>query len=154
MKGLKINFKENKNLTVIFILSFLGLLVALYLLYAYASPKPISCATDCELVRQSKYSKLLGIDIPVFGILYYVWVCLYCIYNLCIKEKNLVLDFIFGVSITGAFFFSVYLTYLEAYVIEAWCQWCIISAIISTIIFLLAIFDQIKKANLSTTIKA
>jgi len=33
--------------------------------------------------------------------------------------------------------FSAYLTYLEAFVIHAWCQWCVISAIIMAVSFLL-----------------
>ena len=32
--------------------------------------------------------------------------------------------------------FSAYLTYLEAFVINAWCQWCIMSAIIMDLAFL------------------
>jgi uncharacterized membrane protein len=37
------------------------------------------------------------------------------------------------------FAYSAYLTYLEAFVIHAWCQWCVISAILMTIIFLASI---------------
>jgi uncharacterized membrane protein len=40
--------------------------------------------------------------------------------------------------------FSAYLTYLEAAVIHAWCQWCIISAVIVTIIFLLAVVERLR----------
>ena len=44
-----------------------------------------------------------------------------------------------GVVILGAATFGVavsaYLTYLEAAVIHAWCQWCVISAILMTLIF-------------------
>ena len=45
---------------------------------------------------------------------------------------------LFGVSAVGVAF-SGYLTYLEAFVIHAWCQWCVISAILVTLIFLLSI---------------
>ena len=45
---------------------------------------------------------------------------------------------LFGVSAVGVAF-SAYLTYLEAFVIHAWCQWCVISAILVTLIFLLSL---------------
>jgi uncharacterized membrane protein len=40
---------------------------------------------------------------------------------------------------TLAFGFSMYLTYLEAFVINAWCRWCVASAIMATVLFLLAL---------------
>ena len=36
-------------------------------------------------------------------------------------------------------FLSLYFTYLEAAVIHAWCQWCVMSAILMTLIFLAAL---------------
>jgi uncharacterized membrane protein len=39
----------------------------------------------------------------------------------------------------GAFAFSIWLTYVEAVVLEAWCQWCVVSAILIGIIFLLSL---------------
>ena len=37
--------------------------------------------------------------------------------------------------------FSAYLTFLEAFVIHAWCQWCVISAVLVTIIFVAALAE-------------
>jgi uncharacterized membrane protein len=37
--------------------------------------------------------------------------------------------------------FAAYLTYLEAAVIKAWCRWCLVSAGIISLIFLLAVGD-------------
>jgi uncharacterized membrane protein len=45
---------------------------------------------------------------------------------------------LFGLSGVGVVF-SAWLTYLEAFVIHAWCQWCVISAILITLIFLLSL---------------
>ena len=41
----------------------------------------------------------------------------------------------FGLGVSG------YLTYLEAYVIHAWCQWCVISAVLMTLIFLASLVE-------------
>ena len=40
---------------------------------------------------------------------------------------------------TVAFGLSIWFTYLEAFVIHAWCQWCVVSAILCTLIFLAAL---------------
>jgi uncharacterized membrane protein len=45
-----------------------------------------------------------------------------------------------GVAATGLVF-SLYLTYLELFVIDAICQWCVVSAIIVTIIFFFCVAD-------------
>jgi uncharacterized membrane protein len=45
---------------------------------------------------------------------------------------------LFTISGLGVLF-SAWLTYLEAFVINAWCQWCVVSAILITLIFLLSI---------------
>jgi uncharacterized membrane protein len=46
----------------------------------------------------------------------------------------------FGAALIGVLY-SAYLTYLEAYVIRAWCLWCVTSAIIITIIWLVTSFE-------------
>ena len=49
----------------------------------------------------------------------------------------------FALSLTG-FGFSVYLTYLELFVIDAICQWCVISAILMTVLFGLNPFRMLR----------
>jgi uncharacterized membrane protein len=45
--------------------------------------------------------------------------------------------------------FSAYLTYLEAYVIRAWCQWCVTSAILMVLAFLFSL-PEIKRIRKSS----
>lgn len=44
---------------------------------------------------------------------------------------------LFGMSLVGVLF-SLYLTYLEVFVIEAVCAWCLTSALLMTLMFLMA----------------
>jgi uncharacterized membrane protein len=44
----------------------------------------------------------------------------------------------------GAFGFSAYLTGIEAFVIRAWCRWCVASAVIATLIFISTLFELIR----------
>ncbi len=125
---------------VIFAFAWVGLLVSAYLAYEYAQPHAIGCTlTDCQAVRVSAYSKILGIDLPYLGIIYFSLICIYLGY-LILKRKNYIKHiierrFFVGYATLG-FIFSMYLTYLEAFVIDAFCQWCLISAFAATMIFL------------------
>lgn len=124
----------------IFVFSILGLAVSVYLAYEYSLSGPINCPIGgggCDLVRQSQYSSLLGIQLPYFGILFYLVVAFLSIW-LTQHADKLVTYFRLLVSFSG-FAFGVYLTYLEAFVIDAYCFWCVISFTISIVIFILCI---------------
>ncbi|HZP01037.1 MAG TPA: thioredoxin domain-containing protein [Terriglobia bacterium] len=130
--------------TITFVLTLVGLFDSLYLLLVYTSPShPMVClGTGCDEVRASVYSHLWGIPLPVFGVLMYATLALAIFAEplwsagLALWSRRLV------AAIAGAgFLFSLYLTYLEGFVIHAWCAWCVVSAIVVTCIFLLAIAD-------------
>jgi uncharacterized membrane protein len=57
---------------------------------------------------------------------------------------------IFGVSFIGVLY-SAYLTYIELFVIYAICRWCVASAMIMAVIFLLSIFNLRNSNQLYTT---
>ncbi len=131
---------SKKIIYIILFFSIIGLFVSGYLWYEYAQPKPLTCITDCQIVRESKYSKMLGVDLPVFGTLYYVFVVVYTS-SFLLKRKVFKFEFtLYSILLTSGFLVSMYLTYLEAYVIKAWCQWCVISAASATTIFLINTF--------------
>lgn len=122
---------------LIFFLSLIGLAVSMFLVYEYNRPTPINCpitGTGCEQVRQSEYSSLLGLSLPYYGIIFYLFIAGISVwltnnYNkVLINLRSLVA--IFGVI------FGVYLTYLEAFVIQAYCIWCLTSFLISILIML------------------
>jgi uncharacterized membrane protein len=47
---------------------------------------------------------------------------------------------VFGISLIGVLY-SAYLTYLELFVILAVCKWCVASAVIMVVFFLLSLFE-------------
>lgn len=123
---------------LIFILSLVGFAVTAFLTYEYNLIGPIICpvtGTGCDIVRKSVYSKLLGIDLPYFGLVFYLIVAASSVW-LSESFNKLINLLRFAVSFSG-FVFGLYLTFLEAFVIKAFCIWCLISFIISFIIFLL-----------------
>lgn len=129
--------KKNFNL-IIAVLSILGLIVSIYLTYLhFAGSQAAFCSegSDCDLVRQSSYSSLLGIPVAAYGVLGYVVLLVFSLMSIPRNIRWLVL---YAVSLSG-FVFSVYLTYLELFVIKAICPYCIVSAVIMTIIFIMLI---------------
>src|SRR5680860_1116857 len=109
-----------------------GIGVATYIAIADSgsgSPVCLAGGGGCEAVANSTYSHLLGVNVAVFGIAGYV---------LLLAASLLRGDAArmggFGISLVG-FGYSVYLSYLELFKIEAICQWCVASAVLMTILF-------------------
>jgi uncharacterized membrane protein len=109
------------------ILALVGLGVATYIAIAESgggAPKCLAGGGGCETVANSKYSHLAGINVAVLGIFGYV---------LLLAAAIVPGDYgRFGGFLTAlvGFGFSAYLTYLELFVIDAICQWCVASAIL------------------------
>ena len=110
----------------------LGIAVATYITIADSgggAPVCLAGGGGCETVANSAYSHLLGVNIAVFGILGYI-----LLLGMAVTRGDLARFGGFVVSL-GGFGYSVYLTYLELFKIEAICQWCAASAILMTALF-------------------
>lgn len=138
-----ITAKRNSQITVIWITAIIGLVVSGYLAYVKLFQQPIYCTPglgDCATVNSSKWSELWGIPIAFFGVLSYLAV-LFLIFigpRIAFLKKYVVL-FVFGIGTFG-FLYSLYLTYLELFVLKTICQWCVVSAICMTAIFIASFF--------------
>jgi uncharacterized membrane protein len=124
------------------LLSLIGLLIAGYLtMYKFGYLGVIQCTIGgCETVQTSRFAEFLGQPVALWGMGAYVTLLALSLAGVqprFARERWVALA-IFGVSAVGVVF-SAYLTYLEAFVIHAWCQWCVISAVLITLIFLLSI---------------
>ncbi len=133
---------------VLLALSLFGLFDSLYLWWAYTSPsRPIVCTGGgCETVRASEYAHLWGHPLPLYGVvMYLVLVVLIFVQPLlgAALARRIVQITVSAIACLG-FLFSVYLTDLEAFVIHAWCTWCVTSAIAVTLIFLLGLWETIR----------
>jgi len=114
-----------------FLASF-GIGVATYIAIADSgggSPVCIAGGHGCQTVAESSYSHLAGVNIAIFGIAGYV-VLLVC----ALLRGDAFRMTAFVVSLIG-FGYSLYLTYLELFTIDAVCQWCVASAVLMTLLF-------------------
>jgi uncharacterized membrane protein len=129
-------------------LAIAGLGVSAYLMWGYTVPgATLACgeSSGCETVKNSDYANLLGIPLPVMGLVNYTALLLVLLAQnqAAIQAKGwspyLALA-IFGLSFAGVLY-SAYLTYVELFIIYAICRWCVASAIIMVVLFLLSIFN-------------
>jgi uncharacterized membrane protein len=112
----------------------LGIGVATYIAIADSgggAPACIAGAHGCATVARSSYSHLAGVDVAVLGIVGYLLLLASAFFA---DDAARFGGFLVAL---GGFGFSVYLTYIEIYKIEAICQWCVGSAALMTILFLL-----------------
>ena len=140
---MQISLNRDRNRSAIWIASLVGLLVSGYLTYVKLFHQPIYCTPglgDCETVNSSQWSELWGVPIALLGMVSYLAI-LFLIFVApgisFLKKYN---DYLVLGTGTFGFLFSLYLTYLELFVIKTICQWCIVSAICMTIIFIFSIF--------------
>jgi len=127
--------KGNYLKPVVLTLSAIGILLSLYLAFLYFTETQAAfCApgSDCDTVRQSAFSTVLGIPVAAIGVVGYSVIFLLTVISIAKRTKWLLL-YIFALA---GFIFSAYLTYLELFVIKAMCMYCIFSAVLMTIIFI------------------
>jgi uncharacterized membrane protein len=124
------------------VLSIFGMGVAFYLTYVETSGVEAVCGPvgDCNTVQLSPYAILFGlIPVGLLGLIGYALIFVgWIFYRFGPKSFHWVTAIaVWGMAFFGVLF-SIYLTFLEPFVIGATCMWCIASAIIITVIFLAA----------------
>jgi uncharacterized membrane protein len=124
-------------------LCLLGFGAAGYLAYVETAELSAVCGPigDCNTVQQSEYARLFGfLPIGVFGLLGYTAIFTAWLAARLAKGRaaDLASISLFGLSAIGTMF-SIYLTFLEPFVIGASCAWCLTSAVLMTVLMLLSV---------------
>ncbi len=120
-----------------------GFFVAFYVYIKKKTAKPMVCPLngECDVVTTSKYSKFFGINVEILGMLYYLFIVfIYVLHNLIPWLLSPTIIFLVTGITIGAFIFSVYLVFIQAFILKKWCTWCLFSAGFSTFIFITALF--------------
>ncbi|MEK9175343.1 MAG: vitamin K epoxide reductase family protein [Patescibacteria group bacterium] len=120
--------------------SFAGFLDATYLASKHYLGSPVTCSflKGCEEVTSSQYAVVFGVSIAVFGALYYLLLLILAI--IYFDTKNIRVLTTAGYITLLGFISSMFLVYLQVFVIRALCLYCMMSAMISTILFILGFF--------------
>lgn len=126
------------------LISLAGLFLGAYLtLYKFGFIGTLACGvSSCEQVQTSRWSVFLGLPVATWGAGFYASMLVLTILGLQerfadSKGISLVMLLLTGWGVL----FTGWLNYLEAYVIHAWCEWCLFSAGMVLVLFILAALD-------------
>ncbi len=123
------------------IVALIGLADSIYLTIHHLTAEPVPCSlvSGCETVLTSAYAEIAGIPIAAFGAAAYFAAFSLAVYTAYGVRSAWVL---FGILSGVMAAVSVWLLYLQAFVIGAFCQFCLVSAATSITLFLIAIFSR------------
>ena len=127
------------------VLAVFGLGIATYLTivhYEGGDPVCLAGGEGCAKVQDSEYADLLGIPVPLIGIGGYLTMLAAAALA---GDRGRFLGVFAGLVGVG---FSLYLTYLEIFEIEAICQWCVASAVVMGLALIVALIRALRFGGL------
>jgi uncharacterized membrane protein len=113
-------------------LAAFGIGVAAYIAIAEADGGAPACfagSGGCKTVAASSHSELVGVSVALIGVFGYA-----LLLGAALLRGDGARMAGFGLGLIG-FGYTVYLTYLELFVIDAICQWCVVSALLMVVLF-------------------
>lgn len=130
---------------VMIAIAVIGFGVAMYLTVVHYAGITVLCSSkhnSCEAVQTSVYSKVLGIPVALLGLIGYTLI----LAALLAPDTDLSRVAVLGFTLFG-FGFSAYLTYQETFTITGhpiYCEWCVGSAVIMTILLALSLVRYLR----------
>jgi len=105
------------------VVALAGVAVAGYLTYVHYRPESLICTGGggCETVQESTYAELLGLPVALLGLGAYL-----VVFALLYWDTELARTVAAGVSL-GGLAFAGYLVAVQAFVVDAWCIWCLVN---------------------------
>ena len=131
-----------KRLSIVsLVLAIVGAGISGYLTYVHYNLDALVCAGGgCEIVQTSRYSEIMGIPVALMGLLMFLAVIALIVVRDRIEEYAYLANAGIMILLVSSLIYFGYLTYLEANVIHAWCQWCVATSIVAVILFLVVAF--------------
>jgi uncharacterized membrane protein len=139
------------------LISIAGLFLGAYLtLYKFGVIGSLACNVgSCERVQTSRWSVFLGLPVATWGIGFYVAMLALSVAGMQPRfEESPRISLAMLVLAGWGVLFTAWLNYLEAFVINAWCEWCLGSAGMVLLLFVLACLDWRETRELSFATRA
>ena len=119
---------------LIFVLALAGIVVSALALHVHyyhgVEPCDINSHWDCGIVNHSRYSVIAGIPVAALGIIGYALIAFAAF------RRQRVVTLVLALVGLG---FALYLSNIEAHVLEVWCLYCVISQFLIALITLAAL---------------
>lgn len=117
-----------------FAVALVGFTDAMYLTITRLSGGDLACniTNGCDVVVHSSYATLFGIPVSMLGVAFYLTM-IFSAFYVAQGGDTRVLWATSLIAIAG-FCFTVWMVYLQLFVIGAICQWCMVSAVTSTVL--------------------
>lgn len=127
-----------RNRMFVAVLALVGVFLAFYLVaHNLGWSGPIQCGTgDCGTVQSSSWAWVGPVPVSGIGLAGYLSLFVLAVLGLQPRfaHSRAVAFFLLGGALVGVLF-SAWLTYLEAFVIRAWCRYCVASAVAIALVF-------------------
>jgi len=127
-------------ISIVLVLGVLGLINTLYLSYHTITKRPVACVFFpkewCERVQYSSYSRTFGIPNSFAGFVIYSSILVLTYLFLQGSVPFTPVLWIIGIGLA----FSTYFLYIQAFVLRAFCTWCVVSAIEFILLTLTVVF--------------
>jgi len=141
---------KRAGVALILLLAFFGLADSFYLAQHELNGTPLLCTvqnlSDCNVVATSQYSRIFGVPLSELGILFYSIMFVLAALELVIFDQ-LLRRVLQALSLVGVLS-SLYFTFVQILVINAFCIYCLASTLTALLIFVLASFiEPIKKRD-------
>lgn len=128
------------------VVALIGLTDSIYLtIHHYTGEKvPCSIVEGCEQVLTSSYAEVAGFPLAAFGAFAY-----FVAFSLAILAAfgNRLMWTLFTVQVVLMTIFTAWLFYLQASVIGAFCQFCLLSAATTLTLFFIALGSKFQRSN-------
>lgn len=125
--------KKKLTLKIIILFSLAGIAASAYALYLHYSEGPVFCDINawfnCDVVNKSIYASIKGVPVAVAGLAGYGFLLLLSameIFEISVSRKSRLL---LPAAAVSGFIFSLYLTYIEAFVLATFCLICVLSLV-------------------------
>lgn len=134
---LSMNMNQKTLGISLIILTVIGVALTGYLAVAFARNTSVVCflETDCNTVLASAYSNVLGIPLAFFGLAYYIALATFAVSYFRTQNPR-TLNTINTVLTLGLAFY-IFLFIIQAFVLQAFCIYCLSSSVVTLVLFIL-----------------
>lgn len=128
------------------LVALVGLADAIYLTFKHytAGTVPCSILEGCEAVLTSQYATIFGIPLAVYGAIAYFIAFVLAVLTALGKRKTWLL---FSLQVIVMTVFTIWLLYVQGIILEAYCQFCLLSAAVTFTLFAIALISRFWRSN-------